>query len=381
MNDPFMAEPFASQGVAANVCDARDDDRCSTAGLKEITIPVFDDPKKFQFMSQVIRWGILGAGRIARKFAADLRLVKDAELVAVGSRSMENAKVFAKDFPAKYLHDSYEALVNNNEVDVIYIATPHNLHYENTMLCLQHGKAVLCEKPFAMNAKQAAAMIALAKEQKVFLMEALWTKFLPHYIKLKEMLAAGAIGEVRSVLITFGFRPTEPIPARIFDPALAGGTMLDIGIYNVFMALSVLGRPDAIDAVMTPASTGVDEQCAVILRYKNGALAQLFSSFASNLATEAAINGTSGRIKLAHRFYAPETRIEFYPGLMDSKQEIPVEKENGWGYQYEIRHVAECLRKGLSESPVMRHADTMELIETLDAIRYSAGIRYDADEI
>ncbi|CAN5841434.1 Gfo/Idh/MocA family oxidoreductase [soil metagenome] len=331
-------------------------------------------------MSQNIRWGILGAGKIARKFASDLRLVKNAELIAIGSRSIETAQVFAKDYPAKYLHDSYEALINNPEVDIIYIATPHNFHYENTMLCLQHGKAVLCEKPFAINAKQAAAMIAMAKEKKVFLMEALWTKFLPHFIKVKELISGGKIGVVKSAMIKFGFRPTEPLPKRMFDPALAGGTMLDIGIYNVFMALSILGKPTEIDAVMTPAATGIDEQCAVTFRYWNGAIAQLFSSFASNIATEADIHGTNGRIRLAHRFYAPDTQIEYYPGWIDSREIIPVEKEAGWGYQYQLRHVCDCLRQGLTESPVMRFTDTMEVIETLDAIRRKAGIQYDADK-
>ncbi|MBG9376858.1 Gfo/Idh/MocA family oxidoreductase [Panacibacter sp. DH6] len=327
-----------------------------------------------------IRWGILGAGKIARKFAADLRLVKDAELVAIASRSIDNARAFAKDYPARHLHDSYEALVTNDEVDIIYVATTHNFHKEHTILCLQHGKPVLCEKPFAINAAEAAEMIALAKEKQVFLMEALWTKFLPHFIKVKEMVSAGKIGEIKSVLARFGFKPTEPIAPRIFDPVLAGGTLLDIGIYNVFMALSILGKPDNIDAVMNPALTGIDEQCAITFRYNSGAMAQLFSSFASNIATECDIHGTNGRFKLAHRFYAPDTTIEHYPGWIDSKEIIPVEKEAGWGYQYEIRHASECIRKGLKESNVMTFADTMQLMETLDEIRAKAGIVYDADK-
>ena len=330
-------------------------------------------------MVRNIRWGILGCGRIARKFASDLRLVQDAELVALGSRNRETAEAFAKDFPAKYIHESYEALVTNNEVDVIYIATPHNFHYEQTMLCLQHGKAVLCEKPFAVNAKQSKAMIVLAREKNIFLMEALWSKFLPHYNKLQQMIKEGKVGTIKSVLIQFGFKPVAPIPPRMFDPALAGGTMLDIGIYNVFFALSVLGKPNEIIAVMTPAPTGIDEQCAVTFRYNNGAIAQLFSSFSSNLATEAHISGTEGRILLVHRFYAPDTTIEYYTEKMESREIIPVEKEGGWGYQYQIRHVCECLRNGLTESPIMSFADTLLLIETLDAIRQKAGIRYDAD--
>jgi predicted dehydrogenase len=328
---------------------------------------------------KTIHWGILGAGRIARKFASDLQLVEDAELIAIGSRSKQSADDFNKDFPVKYCHDSYEALVQNPEVDVIYVATPHNLHRENALLCLHHGKAVLCEKPFAMNSRQAVEMINAAKEKKVFLMEALWTKFHPHYIKTQEMIGQGMLGEIRSVLVNFGFKPTEPIPARLFDPALGGGTLMDIGIYNVFMAMSVLGKPDEIDAVMTPASTGVDEQCAILFRYNNGALAQLFSTFSSNLATEADICGTEGRIKLTSRFYEPSATIEFYKERVDSREIIPVTKEAGFGYQYEARHVNDCLRMGLTESPIVSFADTLLLMETLDKIRKIAGIHYPSD--
>jgi predicted dehydrogenase len=329
---------------------------------------------------KTIRWGILGPGRIARKFASDLRLVEGAALIAIGARTQQSADEFNKDFPVKYAHDSYEALVQNPEVDVIYIATPHTLHYENTLLCLQHGKAVLCEKPFAMNARQASAMISLAKEKKVFLMEALWTKFQPHFIKLQEMMGRGILGEIKAVLVNFGFKPLHPAPTRLFDPELGGGTLLDIGIYNVFMALSILGKPDHIDAVMTPSAKGVDEQCAVLFRYENGALAQLFSTFLSDLPTEAEICGTEGRIRLTTRFYEPSAIFEFYKGRVDSKEVIPVAKEPGFGYQYEARHVNDCLRKGLTESPVLTFADTLLLMATLDKIRGAAGIRYAADE-
>jgi predicted dehydrogenase len=329
---------------------------------------------------KTIKWGILGAGRIARKFAADLKLVTDAELIAIGSRTQQSADEFGKEFNIRNRHANYEALVNDPEVDVIYIATPHNLHYENTLLCLQHNKAVLCEKPFAMNARQAKAMIDMAREKKVFLMEALWTKFHPHYKKMQEMIGQGMLGEIRSVLINFGFKPEPPIPSRLFAPALGGGTLMDIGIYNVFMAMSVLGKPDTIEATMTPASTGVDEQCAILFKYKNGAMAQLFSTFSSNLATEADISGTLGRIRLTSRFYEPSATIEYYAKYPDSKEIIPVEKEAGFGYQYEARHVNDCLKRGLTESDVVTFADTMLLMETLDKIRSIAGIRYPADE-
>ncbi len=331
-------------------------------------------------MGTIIRWGILGCGHIAKKFATDLRLVKDASLVAVGSRNMAKAEAFAAAFPVDHKHDSYEALVANPAVDVIYIATPHSLHYENVLLCLQHGKAVLCEKPFAMNSRQTKAMINLAKEKKVFLMEALWSKFLPQYAKLQELLGQGKLGAIKSVLVNFGFKPLAPVSPRLFDPLLGGGTIMDIGIYNAFLALSVLGKPDTIEASMTPASTGVDEQCAVLFKYKDGAIAQLFSTFATDLATEADICGTEGRIRLTTRFFDTAARIEYYSGRLDTREVMEVDREEGFGYQYEARHVTACLQKGLTESPVMSFADTLELMETLDAIRKAAGIKYAADE-
>jgi len=329
---------------------------------------------------RTIRWGILGTGRIAGKFAEDLRLAEGCELIAVGSRSQTGADKFAKQFAVKYAHPSYQELVHNPEVDVIYIATPHNLHHENTLLCLNNNKAILCEKPFAINTRQALEMINLAIEKKVFLMEALWTKFHPHYIKMQQMIKEGLLGDITSVLANFGFKPVAPINPRLFEPELGGGTIMDIGIYNILLAIGVLGKPDYIDAVMTPAPTGVDEQCAVLFRYKNGAMAQLFSTFSANLATDADICGSKGRIRLTSKFYEPSATIEFYEGRDAPKQIIPVEKEGGTGYQYEARHVNECLRNGLTESPVIPFADTIELMETLDKVRQIAGIHYPADK-
>jgi len=329
---------------------------------------------------KIIRWGILGTGRIARKFAADLKLADDCILIAAGSSNRESAERFNNELSVKYSHDSYLALVQNPEVDVIYVATPHSMHHEHVLLCLNHGKAVLCEKAFALNSRQAVEMITTARQRKIFLMEALWTKFQPHYNKLQELMQQRLLGDIRIMLVNFGFIPQAPVPPRLFDPALGGGTMLDIGIYNVFITLNVLGKPDYIDAVMTPASTGVDEQCAVLFRYNNGAMAQLFSTFSSNLATEADIGGTEGRIRLTTRFYEPSSTFEFYRDRVDSREIIPVPKEPGFGYQYEARHVNDCLRKGLTESPVMTHDDTLLLMETLDRIREIAGIRYPADE-
>jgi predicted dehydrogenase len=327
-----------------------------------------------------IRWGILGCGRIARKFAADLRLVADAELTAIASRNKETLELFAKDFPCKHLHNNYESLAANNEVDVIYVATPHSHHYEHTMLCLNHTKAVLCEKAFAINSRQAIKMIKTANERKIFLMEALWTKFLPHYKKLQELLQQKTLGEIKSILVNFGFKTSDKSPQRLFDPLLGGGTLLDIGIYNVFITLSILGKPDDIEATMTPAATGIDEQIAVLFKYNSGAMAQLFSSFVTNLPTQAEINGTEGCITLTTRFYEPSTTIQLSKKIPYEREIIPFDKEPGFGYQYEARHVNECLKKGLIESPVLTHADTLLLMEILDRIRNKARIEYPADQ-
>jgi predicted dehydrogenase len=208
----------------------------------------------------------------------------------------------------------------------------------------------------------------------------MWTKFLPHYKKMKEIIDSGKLGDISSVLINFGFLPRVPVPARMYDPALAGGTILDIGVYNVFIAMSVLGRPDNIEAHMTAADTGVDDQCSVLFKYNNGAMAQLFSSFAAHLPTEADINGSTGRLRLTHRFYAPESSLEFYPGRMDTREQVVFDKPvNGLGYQYEAEHVCECMENGLKESPVMTHENTLVMMEVLDEIRRKAGIKYAVD--
>jgi predicted dehydrogenase len=330
---------------------------------------------------KIIRWGILGCGRIAGKFASDLLHVEDAQLVAVASRDQQKSAAFAAQYPAKNIHGSYEDLVNDPEVDIIYIATPHSHHFEHTMLCLSHNKNVLCEKAFAINAAQAKTMIAEAEKRNVFLMEALWSKFLPHYNKVKEMIRDDKIGRIRSIQVNFGFMPPQPPAQRIFDPTLGGGTLLDIGIYNVFLVQSFLGMPDQIQAFMTPAYSDVDEQLAVQFFYKDGALAQLLSSFSSNLSTDANIAGDKGRIRLTTRFYEPSATIEYYPDKVESLQVIPFHKEPGWGYHFQVRHVHDCLRQGLTESPVMSHLDTIHQMELMDAVRAKVGLVYPADNV
>lgn len=325
-------------------------------------------------------WGILACGKIARKFASDLKKVNGAVLHAVASTSMERATSFAADFPAQHVLGSYEELVNLPDLDVVYVASPHSHHHEHTLLCLNHGKAVLCEKAFAINSRQASEMIDLARSKKVFLMEALWTRFLPHYQKVQEMIAEGLLGELKGVTANFGFKPVEPVAPRLFDPSLGGGALLDIGIYPVFLAQSLLGIPDSIQASMNPSASGVDEQCSISFHYNNGRSANLFATLASNLETDADVFGTKGRIRLTSRFYEPSATINYYPGIVNTRTLVGLDREAGFGYQFEARHVQECLKSGTTESPVWSLDDTLNLMKTLDRIRLAMGLKYDVDK-
>lgn len=330
---------------------------------------------------KTIRWGILGCGKIARKFAADLKYVKNAELGAVASREAKKAQAFAKEFDTQTYYGSYEALVQDPQVDAIYIATPHSHHYEHTLLCINHSKAVLCEKAFSINAREASQMIQLAKQKKVFLMEAFWTRFLPHYQTVKKMIGENRLGKIHYLYSEFGFKPAPPISPRLYDLALGGGSLLDIGVYPVFLALDILGKPDSIQASMVADASGADQQCSIEFRYTDGAIAKLFSTFNTHLASGADIAGEHGRIRMTHRCHGPTTGLEFYPDVISSRQAIDYESAKGNGYEYEAQHVTNCLLQGLTESPVRTHADTLLLMETLDAIRNQCGIVYPVDQL
>jgi predicted dehydrogenase len=326
-----------------------------------------------------IRWGILGCGKIANKFASDLQLVDDAELVAIASRDTAKSKDFSEKFKPRYTLSTYDDLVTHPEVDVIYIATPHGFHYEHVMLCLKHRKAVLCEKAFALNAHQLHEMISLARREKVFLMEAFWTKFLPQFNKIKEVISSGTIGEIKLIQSDFGFAAPAPIAQRLWDPALGGGSLLDIGIYPVFLTQALLGKPSELTALMTSFDSGVDEQIVITMKFENKALAVLSSTFACDTPVEAMIAGTKGRIQMRNRFHNAIATIELVTGK-DERTAIDVHRENGFGYQFEARHINDCLKNGLTESPIMSHQESLDLMETLDKIRKACGIRYPIDK-
>ena len=300
----------------------------------------------------------MGCGNIANKFAADLKWVNDAELVAVASRSQLKASELSTKYGVHHAFDSYEALVNCPDVDVVYIATPHGFHCEHALLCLNHKKAVLCEKAFALNTFQVKKMIEAARKNDVFLMEAFWTKFLPQYQKVDSLVKSGAIGEIRMIQADFGFRAASPGPQRLHDPILGGGSLLDIGIYPVFLAISLLGPPTEIHATMQPYPSGVDEQIAIVMKFQNGALANLSSTFAAATPVEATITGREGYIRMSNRFHNAVANVEMVKNSMPAEIGA-IHKEVGYGYQFETRHVVECLQAGLKESTVMSHADSL----------------------
>ena len=250
-------------------------------------------------MAETIRWGILSTGRIANSFAEGLGALDDAELAAVGSRRQATAEEFAGKWNVPRAHGSYEALAEDPDVDVIYVATPHSLHAANSILCLRAGKAVLCEKPFTINAGQARQVVEVARSEGRFCMEAMWSRFLPTLTKLRELLAAGRIGEVRMVISDFGFRAGYDAKGRLFDPALGGGGLLDVGVYAVSMASMVLGGPPAeVASLAEIGRTGVDEQAAAVLKHDSGRMAVILTGVRTSTPQETTVLGTEGMIRV-----------------------------------------------------------------------------------
>ena len=319
------------------------------------------------------RWGILGTGAIATKFALGLRAVEDAELVAIGSRSADTAGAFAKEHGIRRAHATYEELADDPEVDAIYIATPHVLHRENSLTCIAAGKAVLCEKPFAMNAREGAEVIEASRAAGTFMCEAMWTRFLPGTRRVRALIASGAIGEPRQLECDFGFRTDFDPNSRLFDPKLGGGALLDVGIYCVAYARMVFGGPPT--EIMSSAhlgETGVDEQSAYLFRYGDGALARMSSATRTQTAHRATISGTEGSIEVPGFWHAKEVTVN---GERERHPHI------GNGYSHEAIAVGDALRDGATECAEIPLDETLELARTLDEIRAQWGLSYPADEV
>lgn len=324
-------------------------------------------------MNRKIRWGIMGLGKIANKFASDLQLSGEAELYAVASRDMEKARAFGEKHHSQKQYASYQEMVKDPEIDVVYIATPHSCHFENTMLCLKHNKSVLCEKPMGMDSDQVRVMIQEARSRNLFLMEGLWTRFIPASEKLIELLSDKAIGDLLYIHADFGFKADFDPESRVFNKSLGGGSLLDIGIYPIYLSLLTLGLPTHMKAVARMTETQVDSYCSMLFGYENGAKAILESSIEADTPTVANIYGSKGYIKLHSRFHHSE-KISLYQDD-ELKEEFDL-KYQGNGYIYEIEEVNSCLRNNRIESSKLPHALSLDLITLIDQVKAKIGLSY-----
>jgi predicted dehydrogenase len=359
----------------------------------------------------LIRWGILGTGPVAAAFAGDLSLVPGVTLSAVCSRQLERGRLFAQSFGARHVHTSTSELVQNDDVDVIYVATPPARHYDDCLRCLSAGRAVLCEKPFALNAAQARSVAHEARARRLFCMEAMWMRFHPLVLKLRQLVQSGELGSIRLLTAEFGYSNPSRLNDWRFDPMQGGGALLDCGVYPISLAFFLLGKPSAVVGRATIGPSGVDELMSVVLTYADGALATLTASLKNRLTNEAVITGSTGRIHIHEPFYAPHritltryseatahraahegvphpsrlSRFKRNPLLRRIFNEVgrPVmallrrnssgfmKYAPGQGYQYEAAEVVRCMRSGEHESSVMPLSETVAILEATDALRES----------
>jgi predicted dehydrogenase len=325
-------------------------------------------------MSTRTRWGILATGGIAAAFADDLALLPDAELAAVGSRSLDAARRFADEHGAARAYGSWAELAADPEVDVVYVATPHSAHHAAARLCLEAGKPVLCEKPLTLDLAQAEDLVATARAGHLFFMEAMWMRTNPVIRQVVDLIKAGEIGELTAVSADFGVPGPFPPSHRMRAKELGGGALLDLGVYPVTLAQLLLGAPDRILAMAALDPAGVDENTAVLLGFPGGALATLHCGIIGDTARRASIVGTEGRIELPRNFHCPD-RFALVHDEKPREITVPV-RGNGLGYEAE--EVMRCLAAGELESPLVPVADTLAVMRTLDAIRVQIGVDYAA---
>jgi len=319
-----------------------------------------------------IRWGIIGAGRIAGAFAAAVGQHTRAQVVAVGSRNRDRAERFATAHGIPTTHLGYDALVEDPQVDVVYVATPHSEHLEHALLAIRAGKHVLVEKAFTRNAAEARQVLDAARSAGVFVMEAMWTRFLPHVAALHQVIDAGEIGEVVNVSADHGQLMAFDPASRLFAPELAGGALLDLGVYPVSFAHDLLGVPDSVHAVGQLTSTGVDGQVSVVLGYGERAQATLSTTLWARTPTVALVSGTEGYIEVAGPFYGPSSfRVTRLDGRVWT-----FEQPGTMGLQYEAAEVARRVADGQTESPRMSWQHTVEVLTTLDEVRRQIGLVY-----
>jgi len=323
-------------------------------------------------MAERVRWGILSTGWIADQFVSDLRFVQDGEAVAVGSRSVEAASAFARRHGIARAYGSWQELAGDPEVDVVYVATPHHAHHDAAMLCLNAGKAVLCEKPFTLDRASSEELVETARGADVFLMEAMWMRCFPAIHRIAGLIGDGAIGQVTAVHADFGLsgylEPTHRLRAR----SLGGGALLDLGVYPITFAQVYLGAPASVHAWTHLGPEGTDETTGILLGHESGAVAALTCSIVGDSARRAVITGTEGRIEVPRDFFHP-SGFELWRRDTVERFDDPFE---GLGYHFEAAEVQKCLRAGRTESDVVPLAETLSVMTTLDAVRAKIGVTY-----
>ena len=326
-------------------------------------------------MTQPIRWGIIGTGGIARAFATALMQTPLAVLAAVGSRSIESARAFGSDFGNPASYGSYQELADAPGIDIIYIGTPHPMHAENAMMALRGGKAVLCEKPFTMNLREAAPVVALAREKQLFLMEAMWTRFMPALAEVRRIVASGEIGQVRQVHADFGFAATQDPEHRINKRELGGGALLDLGIYPLSISCALLGPVESVQAQAFLSDGGVDHTTGFAMKHESGAMSLCSCSLRARTPCELTVSGALGSVRMNAMFHLAESVTVKTP---EGTRTIAT-PYLGNGYVHEAIEAGRCLREGLIESPHMLHAETLAQMRLLDTIRAQIGLVYPAD--
>jgi predicted dehydrogenase len=317
-------------------------------------------------MSEPLRWGVIGTGAIAAAWVEDMGMTDSGTVVAVGSRKLETAERFATRWGIANRHASYEALVADPEVDAVYVATPHPLHNPCAALALRAGKPVLVEKPFTVNAAEAQEIVALARAERVFLMEAMWTRWLPHIVEIRGLLAEGALGRIAVVTADHGQWFDADHALRRSARELHSGALLDLGVYPVSFASMVLGTPERIISMVTPAPDGGDDVTSMVFGYADGAQALLNCTLSGKSPTRAAIVGSEARIEIDGDFYRPSSFSVISREGVETRHEVPHE---GWGLRHQSDEVARCLREGLLESPVMPLDESISVMATMDAVR------------
>lgn len=310
---------------------------------------------------------------MARAFASDLKYAPGAILTAVTSRNFQHATAFAAEYTSCRAMSSCEELAGSDLVDVVYVASPHSLHHYHALLALRSGKPVLCEKPFTINLLQAKAVAALARDRKLFLMEAMWTRFIPAVVKLRELLAQEVIGDVTMMMAGGAFIPEFDPEFYLFNPQLGGGVLLDAGVYLVSLASMIFGAPSEVFSVGEIGATGVDEHEAMLLRHDSGAIASLYVSLRARSSPDVVLLGNRGRIYVHPPLFGPRRLTVSVQGRPDEEIEMSFD---GGGYQFQVMEVMRCLEQGFTESAVMPIDETLRIMSTLDRIRADLGVVY-----